>query len=157
LRGGLARRGRHERRRDRQRAARRGAGNRRGRRVQRRAARVHDGARAARDGRARDPSDRGARARRARVSAAREAELVVATGNGGKLREFRSLLRALPLVLRSLREFPGVELPEEGDDYEQNALAKARSAARETDLPALADDSGIEVEALGGAPGPRSA
>jgi XTP/dITP diphosphohydrolase len=91
------------------------------------------------------------------VSTARGAELVVATGNEGKLREFRALLRELPLKLRSLREFAGVELPEEGDDYEQNALAKARSAARQTGLPALADDSGIEVEGLGGAPGPRSA
>lgn len=91
------------------------------------------------------------------MNAAREAELVVATGNEGKLREFRSLLRELPLALRSLREFAGVELPEEGDDYEQNALAKARSAARQTGLPALADDSGLEVEGLGGAPGPRSA
>jgi XTP/dITP diphosphohydrolase len=91
------------------------------------------------------------------VSASRTAELVVATGNDGKLREFRSLLRELPLALRSLREFPGVDLPEEGDDYEQNALAKARSAARQTNVPALADDSGLEVEGLGGAPGPRSA
>ena len=91
------------------------------------------------------------------MSAAREAELVVATGNEGKLREFRSLLRALPLALRSLREFAGVELPEEGEDYEQNALAKALVAARQTGLPALADDSGLEVEGLGGAPGPRSA
>jgi XTP/dITP diphosphohydrolase len=91
------------------------------------------------------------------LSAARAAELVVATGNEGKLREFRSLLAELPLVIRSLREFPRVALPDEGDDYEQNALAKARSAARQTALPALADDSGLEVEGLGGAPGPRSA
>ena len=91
------------------------------------------------------------------MSAAPGAELVVATGNEGKLREFRSLLGELPLVLRSLREFPVVALPEEGDDYEQNALAKARSAVRQTGLPALADDSGLEVEGLGGAPGPRSA
>jgi XTP/dITP diphosphohydrolase len=91
------------------------------------------------------------------VSAARGAELVVATGNEGKLREFRSLLGAVPVALRSLREFPGVALPEEGDDYEENALAKARSAARQTGMPALADDSGLEVEGLGGAPGPRSA
>ncbi|HVN39317.1 MAG TPA: RdgB/HAM1 family non-canonical purine NTP pyrophosphatase [Myxococcota bacterium] len=91
------------------------------------------------------------------MSAARGPELVVATGNEGKLREFRSLLGEMSLVLRSLREFPDVALPEEGDDYERNALAKARSAARQTGLPALADDSGLEVDGLGGAPGPRSA
>lgn len=91
------------------------------------------------------------------MSAAREAALVVATGNPGKLREIRALLADLPLALRALRDFPGALLPEEGDDYVANALAKARSAAMQTGLAALADDSGIEVEGLGGAPGPRSA
>lgn len=85
------------------------------------------------------------------------AALVVATGNAGKLREIRALLGDLPLELRSLREFPGVELPPEGDDYLENALQKARSAAQQTGLPCLADDSGLEVDGLGGAPGPGSA
>jgi len=91
------------------------------------------------------------------VSGRPRADLVVATGNEGKLREIRALLGDLPLDLRSLQEFPEVELPPEGDDYRENALGKARSAAQQTGLPCLADDSGLEVEGLGGAPGPRSA
>ena len=91
------------------------------------------------------------------MSTPRAAALLVATDNAGKLREIRALLGDLPLALRSLRDFPGVALPPEGDDYAENALAKARSAAEQTGLPALADDSGLEVEGLGGAPGPRSA
>jgi XTP/dITP diphosphohydrolase len=56
-------------------------------------------------------------------------ELVVATGNAGKLREFRELLAELPVALRSLAELPGIALPEEGDDYTANAIAKARAVA----------------------------
>jgi XTP/dITP diphosphohydrolase len=84
-------------------------------------------------------------------------ELVLATSNPGKLLEFRALLGDLPLALRALDAFPEVRLPDEGDDYEANAAAKARAIARDTGRPALADDSGLEVAALGGAPGPRSA
>jgi XTP/dITP diphosphohydrolase len=80
---------------------------------------------------------------------------LVATTSAGKLREIRAIFDRLPL--RSLADFPGLVLPPEGDDYEANALAKARAAARATALPALADDSGLEVDALGGGPGPRSA
>jgi XTP/dITP diphosphohydrolase len=90
------------------------------------------------------------------VSAARGA-LLVATGNAGKLRELRALLGDLPVTLHSLRDFPGVALPEEGDDYTENALLKARVAAAQSGMPALGDDSGLEVEGLGGAPGPHSA
>jgi XTP/dITP diphosphohydrolase len=82
---------------------------------------------------------------------------VIATGNAGKLREFEAMLGGLPAALRSLRDFPPVVLPEEGDDYLANALAKARAAAEQTGLPAVGDDSGLEVDGLGGAPGPRSA
>lgn len=85
------------------------------------------------------------------------AELVLASGNAGKHREFRALLAALPLRLRSLKEFPGISLPEEGADYASNAAAKALGVASATGLPALADDSGLEVDALGGSPGPFSA
>jgi len=84
------------------------------------------------------------------------AQIVVATGNAGKLREVEALLRSRYSVV-GLAAFPGVALPEEGDDYRENAIRKARAAAVATGLPALGDDSGIEVEALGGAPGPRSA
>lgn len=89
--------------------------------------------------------------------------LVVATSNRGKLREFGDLLRdpaisgGLDFELRSLADAGKVELPPEGDDYEANAIAKARTAAVALGLPALADDSGLEVAGLGGAPGPHSA
>jgi XTP/dITP diphosphohydrolase len=83
--------------------------------------------------------------------------LVLATGNRGKVREFAELLAPYGLALASLAEFPGVALPPEGDDYAANAAAKAGAAARATGLAALGDDSGLEVAALGGAPGPRSA
>ncbi len=84
-------------------------------------------------------------------------EVVVATSNVGKLLEFRALLGELPLSLRALSAFPEVVLPEEGDEYEPNAVGKAKAAARDTGRAALGDDSGLEVDALGGAPGPRSA
>ncbi len=83
--------------------------------------------------------------------------LVLASSNRGKLAEFRRLLVGLPLELRSLADFPEVRLPEEGDAYAPNAETKARTVAEQTGRPALADDSGLEVDALGGAPGPRSA
>lgn len=82
--------------------------------------------------------------------------LLIATGNRGKLREFAALLGD-GFALASLAQHPEVQLPPEGADYAANALAKARTAARASGLPALADDSGIEVEALGFAPGPLSA
>jgi XTP/dITP diphosphohydrolase len=84
-------------------------------------------------------------------------ELVVATSNPGKLREIRELFGGMDVVLRSLEDLPPVQLPEEGDDYEENARAKARTVAASLGVAALADDSGLEVEALGGAPGPGSA
>jgi XTP/dITP diphosphohydrolase len=82
---------------------------------------------------------------------------VVATSNPGKLAEIGAILADLPLVLRPLGEFPGVTLPDEGADYESNAVHKARAAARGAGRLALGDDSGLEVDALSGAPGPRSA
>ncbi len=83
--------------------------------------------------------------------------VVVATSNPGKLREIRELLEPLPVPLVGLDALPGLRLPPEGDDYAANAVAKARAAAQRGGAPALADDSGLEVEGLGGAPGPRSA
>lgn len=85
------------------------------------------------------------------------AELVVASANPGKLREIGELLAGLDLRLRPLSEFPGLVLPPEAEDYAANARAKALAAARGTRRAAIGDDSGLEVEALGGEPGPRSA
>jgi XTP/dITP diphosphohydrolase len=87
----------------------------------------------------------------------RRALAVVATSNLGKLHEICEILEDLPIELRPLSDFPDVKMPEEGDRYAENAIAKARWAARETGCIALADDSGIEVEGLGGGPGPYSA
>lgn len=85
--------------------------------------------------------------------------LVLATGNPGKVDELRILVREWGDVdALDLRGFPGVALPEESaQSYAGNAIAKARVVAEATGLPALADDSGLEVEALGGEPGIRSA
>ena len=82
--------------------------------------------------------------------------VVVATSNAGKLREIRAILGD-SVVLRDLAGLPPVVFPEEGDDYAANAVAKARAVAEQLGELALADDSGLEVDGLGGAPGPRSA
>jgi XTP/dITP diphosphohydrolase len=84
--------------------------------------------------------------------------LVLATRNRGKLRELRVLLSPWTLQLRSLDEagFDGL-LEEPGPGYTESALAKAMAVCAATGLPALADDSGIEVDALHGWPGPMSA
>jgi XTP/dITP diphosphohydrolase len=76
----------------------------------------------------------------------------------GKTRELSALLGDLPFQLVPLMHLPGAMLPEEpGHTYADNARFKASAAARMTGALALADDSGLEVDALGGAPGPRSA
>jgi XTP/dITP diphosphohydrolase len=83
--------------------------------------------------------------------------LVIATANSGKLREFRSLLAGLPFELTSTGEM-GLSSPEEtGATYLANALLKARHAANLSGSAAVADDSGLEVDALAGAPGIYSA
>jgi XTP/dITP diphosphohydrolase len=83
--------------------------------------------------------------------------LVIATGNAGKLREFRSLLAGLPFELSSSAEL-GLDSPEEtGASFFANALLKARHAASSSGAAAIADDSGLEVDALHGAPGIYSA
>jgi len=83
--------------------------------------------------------------------------VVLASSNAGKLREFSELLGASGLVLARQSDFGIEPPPETGTTFLDNALIKARNAARITGLPALADDSGIEVDALGGAPGVYSA
>jgi len=82
--------------------------------------------------------------------------LVLATRNPHKIRE---VSRLLACAGRSVEQLPdGIELPpEDGDTFASNALPKARAAAQATGRPAIADDSGIEAEALGGAPAVRSA
>jgi XTP/dITP diphosphohydrolase len=84
--------------------------------------------------------------------------LVMATRNPGKVRELRQILQELGVKFLSLADFPHLpEIPETGETFEENAGGKAREVARLTGLPALADDSGLEVEALGGRPGVYSA
>lgn len=91
------------------------------------------------------------------LTLAANAPIVVATGNRGKLVEIREILAELPIEWRSLAEAGPISLPEEGAEYEANALGKARAAAAATGLPAVGDDSGLEVDALDGGPGPLSA
>jgi XTP/dITP diphosphohydrolase len=86
-----------------------------------------------------------------------ERRVVLATGNPGKLRQFSELLAGTGITLLRQSDF-GIEPPDEtGTTFLENALIKARNAARITGLPAIADDSGIEVDALGGRPGLYSA
>lgn len=85
-------------------------------------------------------------------------ELLIATGNAGKLREIRALLYDLPITLLSLADFPTVEeVAETESTFAENAALKALGYARQAGLLTLADDSGLEVDALGRAPGVRSA
>jgi len=82
---------------------------------------------------------------------------VLATGNPGKLREMREILAGHGLEVVAQSDL-GIEPPvEDGDSFAANALIKARHAARAARLPAIADDSGIEVDALGGRPGIHTA
>jgi len=88
----------------------------------------------------------------------KEFELLVATRNEGKVLELKKILSDSPGRLRSLREFADVsDVEETGKSFQENAAIKARSYARQTNLWALADDSGLEVAALDGAPGIFSA
>ncbi|TMQ52074.1 MAG: RdgB/HAM1 family non-canonical purine NTP pyrophosphatase [Candidatus Eisenbacteria bacterium] len=85
-------------------------------------------------------------------------KVVVASFNPDKLVELCSLLELPGLELVSLSEFPGAVPPDEtGATLEENALLKARAALRSTGVPAIADDTGLEVEALSGGPGVRTA
>lgn len=84
-------------------------------------------------------------------------KLILASNNAKKLAELQSLLAGLPLALVSQSEFGVTEADEPHITFIENALAKARHAAKHSGLPALADDSGLCVDALGGAPGVQSA
>ena len=84
--------------------------------------------------------------------------LLLGTRNPGKIHEIKLIIGDVGLEIHSLREFDCVEVAEENaDTYAENAIAKAQFYARATGMLALADDSGLEVEALGGAPGVLSA
>ncbi|HEY8540518.1 MAG TPA: RdgB/HAM1 family non-canonical purine NTP pyrophosphatase [Steroidobacteraceae bacterium] len=83
--------------------------------------------------------------------------VVLATNNPGKLREFRELLAPLGFEIEPLARFTSESAAETGMSFVENAILKARHASQAAGLPAIADDSGIEVDALDGAPGIYSA
>ncbi len=84
--------------------------------------------------------------------------IVIATSNANKVAEFRQILRDFPVELRSLADFgPIPEAVEDGNSFDENAYKKAVHTAKILGLPAIADDSGLVVEALGGEPGIYSA
>jgi XTP/dITP diphosphohydrolase len=83
--------------------------------------------------------------------------LVIASRNPGKVREILAICRDWPVEWRTHEDVSWPDVEETGDGYLENALLKARAVTAATGEAAIADDSGIEVDALGGAPGPRSA
>lgn len=84
-------------------------------------------------------------------------QVVLASGNAGKLNELATLLQPIGVELLPQSAFAITPVPEDASTFVENAIAKARHATRESGLPAIADDSGLEVDALDGAPGVRSA
>ena len=84
--------------------------------------------------------------------------LVLATRNAGKVREFQEILKEFPVEIKNLNDFgPIPEVEEDGETFDDNAYKKALFTAKVLGLPAIADDSGLVVEALDGAPGVKSA
>ena len=85
-------------------------------------------------------------------------KIVLATRNRGKIREIKKIISDINIEMLGLDDFPPFpEAEENGESFRENALIKARAASRATGLPALSDDSGLEVDALHGAPGIHSA
>jgi XTP/dITP diphosphohydrolase len=85
-------------------------------------------------------------------------KIILATENQGKAKEIRELLGGLDIEVLTLKDFPQIVMPpEDGLSFKENALIKARFVLKETSLPTLADDSGLEVDALSNAPGIYSA
>ena len=80
-------------------------------------------------------------------------KIVLATGNQGKVREFASLFAEYGVDVVAQKDLGVSDVPETGTTFVENAIIKARHAAQVTGLPAIADDSGLVVDALGGAPG----
>ncbi len=92
------------------------------------------------------------------MESGRTHELVLATRNPDKGRELQGLLADLGIRIRTMAEFPSApDVVEDGETCRENAIKKARSAAQFTGLPAIADDTGLEVDALGGRPGVHAA
>lgn len=91
------------------------------------------------------------------MSAIHHRQVVLASGNPGKLRELSRILEPIGLELRSQAEFDVPEVEENGLSFVENAIIKARAAAGHCALPAIADDSGLEVDFLNGEPGIHSA
>ena len=88
----------------------------------------------------------------------RKKTIVIATHNQDKFNEIKNILESIGLSMKSLRDFPKIrEIPETGETLEENALIKARTVFQLTGLPALSDDTGLEVDALNGDPGVYSA
>ena len=83
--------------------------------------------------------------------------VVLASGNAGKLRELAKVLAPLDVILKPQAQFNVPDVEETGFSFVENAIIKARAAAQHTGLPSIADDSGIEVDHLNGAPGIYSA
>ncbi|MCS7163381.1 MAG: XTP/dITP diphosphatase [Thermodesulfovibrio sp.] len=85
-------------------------------------------------------------------------KIVIASRNAKKIEELKRILEGIEINLLSINDFPELEeVEEDGLTFEENALKKARYVCQKTGLPAFSDDSGLEVEALGGKPGVRSA
>ncbi len=85
-------------------------------------------------------------------------ELLIATGNSGKIRELTALLAEMEITIRSLKDFPDLsQVIEDGNTFAENAVKKALAACKATALPVIADDSGLLVDLLDGRPGVHSA
>jgi len=81
-------------------------------------------------------------------------KLVIATGNIGKVEEIEEKLKEYPLIIKSLQDYPQIpEIKESGKTFSENSVLKATMVSNYTNLPALADDSGLEIDYLGGKPG----
>lgn len=83
--------------------------------------------------------------------------IVVATKNPGKAREYAEMLEPLGITVKTLVDFPAFAINENGRTFEENAMIKAQTAVEQLKLPVMADDSGLMVDALDGAPGVHSA
>lgn len=83
--------------------------------------------------------------------------IVIATKNAGKAREYREMLAPLGITIKTLADFPPIQIDENGQTFEENATIKAKTVADKLGLPVMADDSGLIVDALDGAPGVHSA